>query len=556
MPNLEQSAVNSVRKNGAGDQGSAFVKTTFQTPTKAGRLVIAVAFWTGGLGVGTHFSDSRFSTLLSPTFLRDTSMAAWYYQNAQPITSVAFSTDAYRGVNLRLFEVSGIAQASALDKFVWASGENQSPFSGQTSTLTASGEYVFGVIGSQYASTSQSGYTGGLQRLFTDTVPDNNREDWERGQVSFHNSTSTSTSAQRLTGSLSTSRRWIGFLACFKSGVSGPVKFTSTAQSAIDVQGRASLSVFGRLKLTDADENNALSGVATTRARIGPFNDQYRLGGWDGLLIGAGTPYPIESVDGLEGWTIRQTDVDQPREHGSLRGFDLQNAKQVVFKLRAPSSDANRATTEALLDTLYDTLRPQTTDDWELVFRHPGRPLRSLYCRPIDLVRTRTLEGALSGLQTFTLRAADPRLYSSTIKTITIPASPDESEVVTIVAAINDGNERSYPLIRVVGPTSGVDVSRIVLVNATANVAFDVSTALQKNAELLGDMHTRITGGRTSVVTLNGASKYGAWQLPRDPFYIAPAPEAASGLNLLYLRTVPVGSPVTCTITYQDTWSG
>jgi hypothetical protein len=194
MPNLEQSAVNSVRKNGAGDQGSAFVKTTFQTPTKAGRLVIAVAFWTGGLGVGTHFSDSRFSTLLSPVFLRDTSMAAWYYQNAQPITSVAFSTDAYRGVNLRLFEVSGIAQASALDKFVWASGENQGPFSGQTSTLTASGEYVFGVIGSQYASTSQSGYSGGLQRLFTDVVPDNNREDWERGQVSFHNSTSTSTS--------------------------------------------------------------------------------------------------------------------------------------------------------------------------------------------------------------------------------------------------------------------------------------------------------------------------------------------------------------------------
>jgi hypothetical protein len=556
VPILEQSAVNSTRKNGAGDQGSASVKTTFQTPTVKGRLVIAVAFWTGGLQVGTHISDSRFTTLLTPTFLRDTSLAAWYIQNAPSLTSLTFSTDAYRGISLRLFEISGVAQGSVLDKFVWANGENQSPFSGQTSTLSQSGQYVFACIGSQYASTTQSGFGGGLSRLYEDVVPDNNREDWERGRVTFHHGTTTGTTAQRLTAFLSTTRRWIGFLCTFKSGISGPVKLNSTNQNAISVDGHAPLTVFGRLKLTLTANNSAMGPVEVTRARIGPFNGQYRLGGWNGLLIGSSTTYPVESVTGLEGITIRETDVDQPREDGSIRGVDLVQPKQVVFKMRAPSAGSDRSAVETSLRALYDTLRPQRDDDWELIFRNNGQPLRSLYCRPVDTSRVMNLEQALAGTQTFRLRAADPRLYSSTVRTITIPASPDESEIVTIIAAINSGNARAYPSIRVLGPNSTTDVSRITLVNATANVSFDVATVLQSGSELIGNMRARVVGGRTSIVTLNGASKYGAWQMPRDPFYIAPAPEAAGGLNLLYLRTTPVGSPVTCTIQYQDTWSG
>lgn len=556
MPNLEQTAVNSIRKQGAGDRGSVYLKTTFSTPTTKGRLIIAVAFVTGGLATGFAIQDSRFSPLLPATFLRDTSMAAWYLQNAPSVSSVAVTLDSYRGVVLRLFEVSGIAQGSALDKIVWRSGENSDPYSGQTGTLAQSGEYVFAAMGSQYASTSQGSFSGGLSRLYENIVPDGNNEDWERGRVTFHHAVANATTAQRLQAFLSTTRRWIGFLCTFRSGITGPVKFTATGQSAISVDGRANLTVFGRLKCTIPANTTALSAVEVSRARIGPFNYQYRLNGWTGLLIGAGTNYPVESVDGLEGWHVRHADADQPRDDGAIRGLDLQSARELMFRVSASSDGAARDVVEARLSALYDALVPLRDEDVELVFRQPGRPLRSIYYRPSDLNRELTLISALSGIQPFALRAADPRVYSAVVRTLTIPVSPDETEVVTTVAAINSGNARAYPTISITGPTSGVDVSRVSLFNATANVAFDVITTLQRGGEIIGDMRARVTGGRTSVVTLNGASKYGAWQMPREPFYIAPNPEAEGGTNVLYMRTVPAGAPVTCRIEYRDTWKG
>jgi len=556
VANLEQTTFNQVRKQGPGDRGSVYLTATFQQPTVKGRLVVAVVFATGGLQTGLRMNSGGFSSLLDPVFLRDTSMAAWYMENAPSMTSVSISMDSYRGVVLRLFEVSGIAQASSKDKLVWSSGENQDPFSGQTGTLAQSGEYVFAVIGSQYASAAQSGFTGGLTRLFENTVPDTSNEDWERGRVSFHQGTASGTAAQRLSARLSSTQRWIGFLATFKSGVTGPVKFTATNQNAISVQGHAGLSVFGRLKLTNQANSMAIPDVGVARARIGPFDYQYRFGGWGGTLIGAGTDYPVESVDGLEGWTMSVNDTDLPRSDGAIRGIDLQQPRQPVFKLSAPADDGSRSSVEQLLQVLYAALSPSREDDSELIFRHPGRPLRSVYYRPIDLVRQMNLVQALAGQQAFTIRCSDPRIYSAVEHTLTVPPTVGETEVVIVASGINAGNARAYPRISITGPSSGPDVTRVTLVNATADVSFDVVTTLQRSAEIVGDMRTRIVGGKTSVVTLNGVTKYAAWQSPREPFYLAPAPEADGGLNLLYLRTVPAGAPVTCTITYRDTWSG
>jgi hypothetical protein len=553
MANLEQTTYNAIRKAGPGDRGSVYLPATFQTPTTRGRLILAVLFATGGLQVGTYMNTAGFTTLLSPVYLRDTMLAAWYMPNAPVMSTVSISMDAYRGAVLRLFEVSGVAQSSPLDRFVYASGENQAPYSGQTATLTQSGEYLFGVVGSQYATTSQSGFTGGLTRLVENTVPDTSNEDWERGRVSFHQANATSTAAQRLGGSLSSSRRWIGFLASFKSGATGPVKFSVTNQNAITVgASKVALTVFGRLRVTQ--NTSAFTGVQASTCRIGPFDYQYRLGGWGGTLIGADTPYPVESVDGLEGWVVNTSDTDFPRADGAIRGTDLQSPREAVFKLSSVA--ASRGGVEALLRTLYASLSPRRDDDLELIFRHPGQPLRSLYYRPIDVVRHLNLIQALAGQQAFTLRASDPRLYSAIVRRVIVPVTQGETEVVSVVGAINSGNARAYPRISIIGPSSGVDVSRVTLVNATADVSFDVATTLQAKAEIVGDMRARVVGGRTSVVTLNGVTKYGAWQQPREPFYLAPAPEADNGLNLLYLRTVPAGAPVTCTVDYRDTWSG
>jgi hypothetical protein len=68
-------------------------------------------------------------------------------------------------------------------------------------------------------------------------------------------------------------------------------------------------------------------------------------------------------------------------------------------------------------------------------------------------------------------------------------------------------------------------------------------------------MDGRITGAPRSPITLDGQSKYGSWQLPRDPFRIDPDPSGQGGFNNLYLRTTPAGAPVTATLEYRDTWA-
>lgn len=554
---MAQSATNSVAKAGPGDQGSSTCKATFDTPTAAGSLILIVALVTGGLDINTTLSASGFTPLLSTVSLRDVAVTAWYRQAAPSMTSASVSTSSYRGINVRMVEVRGVAQSSALDKMVWSSGENTSPKTGSTGTLAQAGEFVFGVVANQYDTTTQFGFGGGLTRLYENTVPGSAQQDWEKGRVTHHQGLPTTTASQSLTASLSTSRRWIAFLATFKSGITGPARFTATtATTAIKVSGRGNLTVFGPLKVTGIANRVALEEIAATRARIGPFDYQYRLGGWSGLLIGAGTPYPVESISDLEGWAIRTSDDDQPRNDGAVRGIDLQSARTVLFKLSTSTSSGNRAAVEAQLAALYAALTPQRDTDQELIWRHPGRPLRTVYYRPTDLLRNLSREQALASKQSFSLRMSDPRHYSALVHTLAVPVAADDTDTVTVVGATNVGNARAYPLIRITGPASGPDVTRVQLVNATANVAFDVVTALQAKAELVGDMPARVTAAHRSVVTLNGQSKYGAWQMPREPFYLAADPAAVGGMNLLYARTTPTGAPVTVTIEYRDTWAG
>lgn len=554
MATIVQTATNSVAKAGPGDWGSAVCTATFPQPTTPGSMIVAVATVTGGLSVGHRLSSSSF-TEMQGVFYGDLGLAAYYRAAAPATTSLSFSTDAYRGINLRLIEVQGVAQANPLDKFVWDYGYDDYAGTGDTGTLAGNNEFVLGMIANQYASTTQYGFSGGLTRLYETVIPDSSNQDWERGRITIHTATPNTNASRYIEGNLSTYRRWISFLATFKSGITGPVKLsttrTTTALSA--VSGHANLTVFGRLKVTTAGAQRALSGVAATRARIGPFDYQYRFGGWSGLLVGANTAYPVESVEGLEGWTVRTADADMPRSDGAMRGVDLQAARQVLFKM---ATTGTRSQVEAAMTALFAALTPQRDGDLELIWRHPGRPLRSLYYRPTDLVRLLNRDQAVANKQGITLRAADPRHYSAVIHTVKVPIATDDTDTVNVVSAINAGNARAYPIIRVTGPTSGPDVSRITLVNASADVSFDVLTTLPSKAELVGDMLARIAAVQRSVVTLNGQSRYGAWQQPREAFYLAPDPVAGGGVNLLYARTVPTGAPVTCTIEYRDTWSG
>lgn len=540
-PTLRQSAANSVAK-----YVSQTCKATFQGATSPGSLVLAVVVGGGRIQVTQTLSDNSFTLLKSYT-VRDLQLSVWYRENCPSITTLSVSSDAPQSLQIRLLEYTGVSQSGALDKFTFQASELDSTDSGPSGTLSQADSLVLGIVANQYASTAQYGFFGGLTKLFESTSPSGFNEDWERARFTVHSATPSTITTWRLQGILSSTRRWISFLICFKGGSSGPVRLSSTQRAKPTTMAcRGSLSAFGPLASVLSSMTPQAVFESST-ARIGPFNYQYRLGGWSGLLIGHDTDYRVEELDGLEGWDMRTSDADLPRGDGALRGVDLQSARLPSFKI---NFDGTQAEIETALDILYRTLIPQRDSDWQLIYRHPGRPLRYISCRPTQLIRQMSVDQLLVHNQTFVLRAADPRHYSVIQSNVTIPVSPTTIDDPITTNAINLGNAPAYPLIRVTIPPTIPLVTRVELVNSTADTVFDIRASMTARSVLLGDMSSRVTGQPVSVVTIDGQSKYGAWQFPREAFRLNP------GANALYMRTEPANLPVSCVLSYQDTWSG
>lgn len=543
---LRQSAV-------ATDDDDRTLSATFSATSLPGSLLLLV-------GVITHSSDDTSTISMSApsgwTLIRQRSsdeltVAVWYRQAAPATSAAAVSASKRpRSILVRLLEFTGIAQASALDRVTLGSGHGSTVFTGYSGTTAQADELIFAVAVNRYSSTRQSGFSGGLSKLY-DTTSDGDHDD-HRSRITVHGGVTSQTGNYYLAGSLSANRDWVAILATFRGGTTGPVRATSLNQAPLlDTSGGfATPTVFGSPTSVNPQVISPYLRTSGGFARIAPFDHQYLIGGYRGLLIGQGTPYNIESHEGLEGWELRTSDDDLARGDGAHRGVDLQSARQVMFKLNMPGP------VEALLEALYRSLVPRRDQDFDLMWRHPDRSPRLLRCRPINLLRNMDWRQVLLGSQAFVLRAADPRHYGLVERGVEIPVAPPGATVVPVVSAVNAGNARAYPVIRVVGPPSGEPVQRVEVVNAAADVTFDVVTVLPPGAVLIGDMPARVTAVPRSPITLDGASKYGSWQFPREPFHLSPDPEVPGGVNALFARTTPAGAAVTVSLSWRDTWSG
>jgi len=549
VPYLEQTAYASVAK-----YESRNATVTFPKATKPGSLIVVVEACAGALPVGLR-EPTNF-TRIGINGLRDIEMGVWYRQNAPATTQVAagYLPLTMRSIQLWAFEISGIHLSNALDKVVINSGESDTIYAPSTGITSQADELVMGFLVNQYDTAVQYGFQGSLAKLVETTSPQKwsggSNVDWERSRISVWQAMPTTAQSFSHLCRLSTTRRWLTILCTFRGGSLGPARMTSTnADPVITTDGVGSLTMFGPLKAT-TDEPPVLQTGGS--GRIGPSYYQYRLGGWGGLLIGSTTEFHVEGTDGLNGWQVRTSDDDLPRGDGSLRGIDLETSRQVVFSMNVGKG---RDEVERNMDTLYRALVPQRDEDWELLWRHPTGHLKMMRVRPIDILRERSAKQLTFASQKFALRAADPRHYAAIPSEVAVPVTVGLGDPL-ITQVINEGNAPAYPVITIHGPSSGVPVSRVELVNETGLVTFSAELVLPKGSTLVADMDARITGAPRSVITLDGQTRYGAWSLPRDPFRIEPDPTGFGGYNEIYLRTTPAGAPVKCTLTYRHTWAG
>lgn len=545
--------------NAVATGGGRTVPVTFDQPTLPGSLVIVIA--SGTRDAWTIFGFSLNASGFTHAFTRvedELMMTVWYQAAAPAMSTLSVSTSSGRAFQVRAHEVTGMAQNTVLDQLVH-NGDNDdykqgssTPRSGSTGTLGQSDEYVLGLVANRYVS-GQSGFTGGLTRLSDSITPDRySEDDYKRSRLTVHQAITSATSPWSIGAQLATMRDWIAAVLTFRGGTSGPARMVSTDQTAVltTTGGAGDLTVFGPLVSTNQPEVlHADSGSG----RFGPFEGQWRLGGWDGLLIGQSTDYRIEKITGLGGWDMRISDGDFPRGDGSSRGVDYQSAREVLFQVNF--DHPSRAVLEDLTQTLLGALRPQPDEDWELLFRLPGMPLQMLRCRPTSLARELDIVQMLLRSQAFALRAADPRIYSAFERNIPVPVTPAGQDLVDTASVINAGNAPAYPVIRI-DNRGTVQVTSVQVVNATAGSAFEIAGAIPPGAQLVGDMPARVTAAGRSVVTLDGQPKYGLWQPPREPFYLAPEPYAESGVNAVWCRTTPAGAAVNVSLEYRDTWAG
>lgn len=548
-PALRQSTSNAVCR-----WQSRTCTATFTSPTADKALIVLSAVLGGGCG--TQVIPPPGFVLIRDRTEDNLQVVVWYYEGAPPMNAVSVYANDDRSMQVRAIEYSGAAQTLALDRVTVYTDESGHCNSGDSGIIAQPDEIIYSLIANRYASTSQSGYRGGLTRLFESVSPQwwnnwwDSDDDEDRTRCTHHHAICNSYGSWRHECQLSSDRDWIAILCTFRGGSSGPKRMTSLLAPPIMATSGVTghLSAFGIFTSTRAPV--MLNTTVGNTAAMLPFNYQFRL---NGLLLGQGTNFDVMSHDGLYGYQMRTSDDDQPRGDGSLRGVDLQSARQILFQLEVGGSQEEL---EQLLGVLYRTLIPQRDIDWELIWRHPAQEPRMVWCRPIQLPRAIDDKTSVLAPQKVALLCADPRHYSAVARRVYIPVTPAGVATPLLTTAHNDGDIPAYPVVRIVGPSSGPPVSRVELVNRAGQVTFDVALTLPARSVLIGDMGARVTGAPRSTITLDGQSKYGSWQLPRAPFRIDPAPFALNGDNDIFLRTTPPGAPVVCSLDYRDTWAG
>jgi N-methylhydantoinase B/oxoprolinase/acetone carboxylase alpha subunit len=116
-----------------------------------------------------------------------------------------------------------------------------------------------------------------------------------------------------------------------------------------------------------------------------------------------------------------------------------------------------------------------------------------------------------------------------------------------LFVAQNSGTAEAYPLVRFYGPTVGT-VTGVTLTNVTNGTSLAIATTITSGQILSADMTAAVTGANTLVISLDGASRYGSWTVPRAAFSISP------GSNVLRFQVTGTSTDAIANLTWRDTW--
>lgn len=286
---------------------------------------------------------------------------------------------------------------------------------------------------------------------------------------------------------------------------------------------------------------------------------QYWFGyGTIGAVFGDRTNIDVVRVQGLHSQTIRSGNRLLPRSHGASPGLHLLDQKIISFELEIPDR-------QQYVDFL-SIFRSTEIQEGELHWKMPELP--QSFHRARVVARNEEQTGLTTGLipVTIAFECADPRIYDAAERSILLrgynPTSGgvewdiewevDFTSGISTegqdVVAHNAGYEKAYPLIRFFGPTVGT-CTGVKIENFTTGEDIEINTAVLTGQILVADMSARIRGTGALMIQIDGASRYGDWELPRNTFYLAP------GDNVLRFTMTGSSTDMLATLNWRDTSS-
>lgn len=275
-----------------------------------------------------------------------------------------------------------------------------------------------------------------------------------------------------------------------------------------------------------------------------------------GQTFGEGTLLHVERVTGIESVAVRSGNRPIPRRDGSTPGFNFVESKIITFDCIADGGSA--------YGLALESIKPSTLEVGELHFKLPYLDQRFFRARLVS--RSEEIGPTSFNDYPFTMafEAADPRAYGNVQRTKSVQIFNSVSggtdfeidyEVDFSIAAgdsgltiaTNLGRCPAFPVVRFYGPTVGT-CTGVLLENVTNGDSIDVDATILTDQILTVDMDSRVRGEAGLIVSLDGSSRYGSWQLPRNDFSLA------VGDNILKLSIDGTSTDVTAVLSWRDTY--
>jgi hypothetical protein len=248
---------------------------------------------------------------------------------------------------------------------------------------------------------------------------------------------------------------------------------------------------------------------------------------------GAGSPYQILSVDGLEGLPgIRNQDDNRGYADGMFTGRDFLGGRTISMIIQTTATP--NASAQANYNTLQRTLQPQTSGTTPLYFilsaGETEQVIEARVRQHITTVNPNYTYGLIMSQVEFF--CPDPRYYDSNIQTATLDYSPPTgriynriynlvygggSSVITTTIS-NNGWTDTYPTITLNGP-----IDNPVLGNNTQGFALYFNVILSQSDSFVVDLYNKLitlNGQPARNTLISGSSQWFSAQPGNNDFYL------------------------------------